>query len=105
MPYTASMRTPITRERKASPAAPRSVTFIEIIATFWKKPAVSSVRTPAPRCWRRPKPSSSAYQIAVHTSVVRSGRRGVPLSTIVRDASRPPNAKLATSHPSPVAST
>ena len=103
-PYTASARTPMTRPRNRSPLMARRVAVIEIMPTFWTKPAVKRVRSPASRLLSCPKAMRSTYQMTVYTSMERPGRRDPPVITTVIDARRPPSEKLATSQPSPVAS-
>ena len=77
---------------------------MEIIATLWATPASRSVSSPMPKVCTEPKASSSAYQIIVCTSTVRSGWRVPPVATMTIDARSAPNEKLATSQPRPVAS-
>ena len=76
-----------------------------ITATFWAKPASRSVKRPAPTVSMWPKTKSAAYQPAIATRVARSGCRAPDVRTVTIEATSPPKAKLATSHPRPVAST
>ena len=64
-PYTASIRTPITRPRKRSSAARSRLAAIEIMAMLWAMPVTMSTAIPAVMVVTYPKASRSAYQIAV----------------------------------------